>query len=169
MGNARCDGGFASTCQGRFSGCRKMTATVLHSANAASARARLRWRIALACLPLLTPFCAWPQADTDDARMRTCISALSHDLERRLTERDYPVDLQNSGTQGTVRVQLTLNRSGRLRESALAQSSGAPALDQAALRAVQRIYPRSSAAPAECQLGTEVLITLPIRFELRQR
>jgi TonB family protein len=160
--------GFCVNLSGEFSGCRTMT-TFSHSGNMASLRRMLLgWRVPLACLPLLAPLCASPQADTDDVRMRGCVTALSQNLERRLTEKDYPVALQNSGTQGTVLVQLTLDRSGRLRESALAQSSGAPALDQAALRAVQRVYPRAAAAPAECQLSTEVLITLPIRFELRR-
>lgn len=129
----------------------------------------LRPLVALAAwlLPLiLHP--AWAQADSDDGRLRACVTALSQTLTRQLSERDYPQDLQASQTQGTVLVQLSLDRSGRLRDGALAQTSGNAALDQAAVRAVQRVFPRSSAAPAECRLETEFLVKLPLRFELRE-
>jgi TonB family protein len=87
--------------------------------------------------------------------------------ERPLRPEDYPDALQENGTQGTVMVQLSVDRSGRMRESTLAQTSGSPMLDQAALRAVERVFPRSSAAPRECNLGTGFLVTLPLRFGLR--
>src|SRR6202030_3807134 len=90
---------------------------------------------------------AGAQGDGDNGHLRSCVAALSQSLGRQATLQDYPNPLQENGTQGTVMVQLSVDRSGRLRESTLAQTSGSAVLDQAALRAVERIFPRSSAAP----------------------
>jgi protein TonB len=129
----------------------------------------LRPLVALAAwtLPLFLYCPTWAHSNDDDQRLRACVSALSQTLARQLSERDYPQDLQESQTQGTVLVELSLDRSGRLRDGALAKTSGYAALDQAAVRALQRVFPRSSAAPAECRLEAEFLVTLPLRFELR--
>lgn len=110
---------------------------------------------------------AWAQPDSEDARLHACVTTLSQTLVRQLSESDYPVELQDSETQGTVLVQLSLDRSAKVRDGAVAQTSGNVALDQAALRAVQRVFPRGSAAPADCKLDAEFLVTLPLRFEIR--
>ncbi len=62
-------------------------------------------------------------------------------IERR---KRYPRSV--GGVSGTVKVRITVARDGSLRELALASSSGHPALDQAALRAV-RSARRFPAAP----------------------
>ena len=123
---------------------------------------------ALVTCALLSAFqAARAQGDGDNGRLRNCVAALSQNLARQVTLQDYPDGLQKSGTQGTVLVQLSVDRTGGLRESTLARTSGDPMLDQAALRAVERIFPRFSAAPRECNLGVEVLVRLPLRFGLR--
>lgn len=110
---------------------------------------------------------AWAQAGKGDGSVRACVIALSKALSTRFIADDYPVDLQDAGVQGTVLVQLTIGHDGRARQTALAQSSGSPALDRAALKGVERVFPRGSATPAECQLEAESLVTLPIRFQLQ--
>jgi TonB family protein len=110
---------------------------------------------------------AYVQNDGDDDRVRACVASLSQELTSRLTDRDYPEELQDSQTQGTVLVRLVLDRAGRVADVAVAETSGDAGLDQAALTAVRRIFPRSASAPSECQLGAESFLTLPLRFEIR--
>jgi TonB family protein len=119
------------------------------------------------CVSTLVPGGALARGD-DDARMRACVAALSNALSSRLGASDYPDELQKSDTQGTALVQLTIGRAGRVREIALAQTSGSAPLDRAALKGVERVFPAGSVAPSECALEAESLVTLPIRFELRR-
>jgi TonB family protein len=98
--------------------------------------------------------------------MQACVDALSARLTKGLSVADYPTELQDNGTQGTVRVRLTITHDGHLRETAVGQSSSSAALDRAALMAVNRVFPPGSATPTECQLDAESLVTLPIRFEV---
>jgi TonB family protein len=106
------------------------------------------------------------QGNGDEAHMQACVIALSTALSNRLSAADYPKELQDNGTQGTVQVRLTIAHDGRLRETSVGQSSSNAALDRAALKAVDRVFPRGSAAPSECRLDAESLVTLPIRFEV---
>lgn len=78
-------------------------------------------------------------------------------VERR---KSYPATAGRAS--GTVTVRLTVTRAGALAGVSVAQSSGHPALDQAALRAVQsaRSFP---AAPAGLQ-DASYSFTLPIAF-----
>lgn len=130
-------------------------------------RKTLYFVLALVVCASLTGFHTARAQGDSDSRVRACVAALSQGLARQLTLKDYPEALQNSGTQGTVLVQLSLDRTGRFRASTLAKTSGNAMLDQAALRAVERVFLRSSVAPRECDLGTEFLVTLPLRFGLR--
>jgi TonB family protein len=109
---------------------------------------------------------ALAQGNGDEAHMQACVVALSTALSNRLSAADYPKELQGNGTQGTVQVRLTIAHDGRLRETSVGQSSSNAALDRAALKAVDRVFPRGSAAPSECRLDAESLVTLPIRFEV---
>jgi TonB family protein len=109
---------------------------------------------------------ALAQGNGDEAHMQACVVALSTALSKRLSVADYPQELQDNGTQGTVQVKLTITHDGRLRETSVGQSSSNAALDRAALKAVDRVFPRGSAAPSECRLDAESLVTLPIRFEV---
>jgi periplasmic protein TonB len=78
-------------------------------------------------------------------------------VERR---KSYPSAAR--GASGTVTVRLTVSRSGQLAGVSVATSSGHPALDQAAIRAVQgaRSFP---AAPAGLN-DASYTFTLPMKF-----
>lgn len=119
------------------------------------------------CLWALVRGGAWAQGNSDDSRMHACVAALSNALSSRLGASDYPDELQKNATQGTALVQLTIGHAGRVRDIALAQTSGNAPLDRAALKGVERVFPRGSATPSECQVEAESLVTLPIRFRLR--
>ena len=123
--------------------------------------------VALAVLALsFSPLGALAQSSGDEAHMQACVVALSTALSKRLSAADYPKELQDNGTQGTVQVKLTIAHDGHLRETSVGQSSSNAALDRAALKAVDRVFPRGSTAPPECRLDAESLVTLPIRFEV---
>ncbi|MDO3378647.1 energy transducer TonB [Geoalkalibacter halelectricus] len=75
----------------------------------------------------------------------------------------YPLPALRAGREGTVIVRFVLERDGRLRESAILESSGDRLLDQAAAAAIERVghFP---AFPTE--LPEESLpIELPVRFD----
>lgn len=75
----------------------------------------------------------------------------------------YPLAAQRAGREGTVIVRFVLERDGRLRETAILQSSGDALLDQAAATAIERVR-RFPPFPAE--LPEESLpIELPVRFD----
>lgn len=122
--------------------------------------------VAVLALSFLPPS-ALAQSNDDEAQMQACVGALSTALSNRLSAADYPKELQDNGTQGTVQIRLTITHDGHLRETSVGQSSSNAALDRAALKAVERVFPPGSAAPSECRLDAESLVTLPIRFEMR--
>ena len=119
------------------------------------------------CFLSLAARTAWAQAGRGESGVRACVAALSKALSTRLSADDYPLELQDAGIQGTALVQLTIGHDGRVRQTALAQTSASPALDRAALKGVERVFPHGSPTPSECQLEAESLVTLPIRFQLR--
>jgi periplasmic protein TonB len=121
----------------------------------------------LLALAICFPSLAAAQAGKGESGVHACVAALSKALSARLGADDYPTDLQKDGTQGTALVQLTIGHDGRVRQTALAQTSGSTALDRAAVKGVERVFPRGSATPSECQLEAESLVTLPIRFQLQ--
>ena len=109
---------------------------------------------------------AYSQAQSEDALVRACVAELSQQIKRRFTAADFPDELLRAGVEGIVSVRLTVSRTGAFSRSLLAHSSGNAALDDDGLRLVGRLFPPSSAAPAECRLGTEFDLTLPLRFFL---
>ncbi|WP_305044834.1 energy transducer TonB [Geoalkalibacter sp.] len=75
----------------------------------------------------------------------------------------YPLPALRAGREGTVIVRFVLERDGRLRETAILQSSGDALLDQAAASAIARV-PRFPAFPAELP-DASLPIELPVRFD----
>lgn len=75
----------------------------------------------------------------------------------------YPQGARSSGAQGTVRLHLVVDRSGQVRV-AIAESSGSPALDQAAIDMVKRSLPLP--AMTKDMLRTRLEIILPVDYTL---
>ncbi|WP_305043794.1 TonB family protein [Geoalkalibacter sp.] len=75
----------------------------------------------------------------------------------------YPLPALRAGREGKVVVRFVLERDGRLRETAILESSGDALLDQAAAAAVARV-PRFPAFPAELPEDS-LPIELPVRFD----
>jgi protein TonB len=71
---------------------------------------------------------------------------------------------QHAGEAGTVMVSCTLDRSGRVLSRHVAQSSGHPVLDQAALATIDRAQPLP-APPADIS-SAELRLNIPIRFSV---
>jgi len=106
------------------------------------------------------------RAQTEDDLARACVSELSQEIKRGFTPADFPDELRRAGVEGIVSVRLTVSRDGAFAGSSLSRSSGNATLDIAALRFMGRLFQPSSQAPAECRLGTEFDLTLPLRFFL---
>lgn len=68
-------------------------------------------------------------------------------------QKRYPEEAQQLGMSGTVLVNYTIARDGRLLRAEIAQSSGFKLLDQAALQAVQRT--RFETMPADAWTGAQ--------------
>jgi periplasmic protein TonB len=83
------------------------------------------------------------------------------EVEREL-ERRYPRILKESGIGGAPAVLFYIDEAGTVEETRLAQSSGYPALDEAAL-AVGRIMRFSPALNQDRKVA--VWVTFPVRFE----
>jgi protein TonB len=77
----------------------------------------------------------------------------------------YPATAQSRGEHGVAEVFFSLDRHGRVVESHIMRSSGAPILDEEALALLQRAQP-FPAPPPEI-LGVHVDLTVPIRFNLK--
>lgn len=86
-------------------------------------------------------------------------SQLMAHLERR---KRYPAAARQGRQQGIVHVNFTLDERGNVTAVGLAQSSGFPALDQAALETVRRASPVPAPPP-----GVNRNITAPMRFTIR--
>jgi TonB family protein len=76
----------------------------------------------------------------------------------------YPPDAQHQRLAGLVILGLVINRSGRLMDSQIKQSSGFDLLDKESLDALNRAQPFAP-LPSE-YIGTQVAMTIPIRFDL---
>lgn len=76
----------------------------------------------------------------------------------------FPPDTLSAGQSATTVVSFSLDRQGRLVESAIIHGSGFPALDQAALETLKRAQPFTP-SPAELP-GETFKFTLPIRFNM---
>lgn len=82
-------------------------------------------------------------------------------IEERL---DYPLMARKMGMQGSVQIRCRLSRDGTRVAAEVAAASPYALLDQAALRAVDRVG-RFPAVPPEVA-GEEVVLTIPLRFRL---
>jgi TonB family protein len=98
--------------------------------------------------------------------MDACVSTLAGLLRSRLTQSDYPEAARNADIQGTVWFVLTCNSQGVFEGSWAERSSGSELLDQAALRAVDRVFPVGARAPTECQLGHGFSVSLPMVYRV---
>ena len=77
----------------------------------------------------------------------------------------YPDAERMRGTQGTVSLSFTIDRSGRVVSAHVAGSSGSPALDEAAVAMAERASPLPP-PPAEVP-GSRINLVLPVRFSIR--
>lgn len=82
----------------------------------------------------------------------------------RALERSYPATLRQVGIGGTVSVLFHVDETGRVRATRLAESSGHPALDRAALE-VSEVYRFSPALNRDRRVA--VWVQIPIKFEVR--
>jgi periplasmic protein TonB len=100
-----------------------------------------------------------PKSSNAIPTWKTQIVAL---LERN---KRYPPVAQSRGEHGVAQVFFSLDRQGRVIDSRVVRSSGAPALDEEALALLHRAQP-FPAPPAELS-GPQVDLTVPIRFNLK--
>ena len=98
--------------------------------------------------------------------MEACVHKLSDLLRSHLTHADYPEAAREAGTQGTVWFALTCNSEGLFEGSWLERSSGSELLDQAAQRAVDRVFPLGAPVPQQCELGHGFSVSLPMVFRV---
>jgi len=77
----------------------------------------------------------------------------------------YPEAAKPRREQGVAHVRFMLDRSGRVSEAQVAQSSGSSALDSEAIALLQRAQPFP--APPETFAGQMVVVKVPIRFTMK--
>jgi protein TonB len=77
--------------------------------------------------------------------------------------RHYPEAARARGEQGTVRLALTIGRSGHVMSARLVGSSGSATLDQAALEMARN----ASGRPLPPEMGSSVSLTVPVRYSIR--
>jgi TonB family protein len=107
-----------------------------------------------------TPAIADEGGQNDDLAQDTL--SWRHDIMARLqAQRSYPDVALHRGWQGAGTVQFRIERNGRLLDVAVAQSTGRPALDEAALGIVRRAAPFP---PIPRGMADEMTLTLPIDF-----
>ncbi|MGI8570771.1 MAG: energy transducer TonB [Methylocella sp.] len=75
----------------------------------------------------------------------------------------YPEAARARGEQGTVRLALTIGRSGHVVSARMIGSSGSATLDQAALEMARN----ASGRPLPPEMGSSVSLTVPVRYTLR--
>jgi protein TonB len=78
----------------------------------------------------------------------------------------YPDKARDRGLQGSVSVEFTIDRRGRVIAARVAQTSGSSSLDDEALAVLQRASPLP--APPASTPGTSFDMALPIQFRIRQ-
>ena len=91
-------------------------------------------------------------------------SILNRDDVIRAMVREYPAVLRDAGIGGTVRVYFFIDEDGVVRDTRIDQSSGQPALDEAAL-AVADVYRFSAALNRDKKVP--VWVSFPITFQVR--
>ncbi len=75
----------------------------------------------------------------------------------------YPEAARARGEQGTVRLALTIGRSGRVLSARIIGSSGSSILDEAALQMARS----ASGQPLPPGMGSSISLTVPIRYSIR--
>jgi protein TonB len=77
--------------------------------------------------------------------------------------RHYPEAARARGEQGTVRLALTIGRSGHVMSAHIVSSSGSSTLDQAALEMARSATGR----PLPPEMGSSVSLIVPVRYSIR--
>lgn len=77
----------------------------------------------------------------------------------------YPSEARNKGQQGTVVVEFSIDRSGKMVHRVLKTSSGNPRLDEEALAAIERASPFP--LPPDEEPGETLRYSMPIQFKIR--
>jgi protein TonB len=100
-----------------------------------------------------------PNIDRSNAipTWRSSVAAL---LERN---KRYPAGARND--RGIAQVAFSIDRKGRVMSSRVVTTSGSPALDREALEMIRRAQPFPP--PPAALSGTEVSLTVPVRFNMR--
>ena len=75
----------------------------------------------------------------------------------------YPEAARAKGDQGTVRLALTIGRSGQVMSAHVVGSSGSATLDQAALEMARN----ASGRPLPPEMGSSVSLIVPVRYSIR--
>ncbi len=117
------------------------------SSQDSTCQSRVTWRY-LPPRPYFTPYTQPPEL-LDRAAARAAVLA------------QYPPELRAAGTSGVTRVWAFVDECGRVRVTRIRQSSGWPALDSAAVRAVASFRFRPA---LQGRFPTPVWIQLPIAF-----
>jgi protein TonB len=78
-------------------------------------------------------------------------------------DRRYPEAARARGEQGTVRLALTIGRSGHVMSAHIVSSSGSSTLDQAALEMARNATGR----PLPPEMGSSVSLIVPVRYSIR--
>lgn len=81
------------------------------------------------------------------------------------THKRYPSEARARGQQGTVKVQFTIDRTGKVIESLVLTSADAGALDAEALAVLRRSSPLP--APPDSMPGETITLILPIQFHIK--
>jgi protein TonB len=93
--------------------------------------------------------------------VRQYIAAVMRQLNKHKT---YPRELKKAKTEGTVTLQFTIDRNGRLVASGVKQSSGHPELDRAAMEMLARADPLP--AIPEFMNRNELALAIPVEYSL---
>jgi protein TonB len=93
--------------------------------------------------------------------VRNYINAVMRQLHRHKT---YPRELKKAKVEGTVVLEFTIDRDGRLCASSVQRSSGSPELDRAALDMLARADPLP--AIPDFMNRDELALAIPVEYSL---
>jgi periplasmic protein TonB len=100
-----------------------------------------------------------------EAVIQRFAAEISRQMEKGVSERDYPRLARDRGWQGTTHLLLHISADGQLGEITVATSSGFDILDTRAIELVKRVKLPSMPADIESQAFT---VRIPVRFALRE-
>lgn len=89
-------------------------------------------------------------------------------LQRLERYKRYPAQAVRQQARGVVALNVTLDRGGQVLNVTLAKSSGYPSLDKEALALPERASPLPPLPDDMAEGKSQITLTLPIRFDLRQ-